>query len=74
MELPKLGNKKTCQLEASPDPTHDDEIAVPTPEENLNNLSVKQLREIIKEKGLRPKGLAKLKKKNLLKVLNIVIK
>ena len=29
------------QLEASPDTTHDDEIAVPTPEENLNNLSVK---------------------------------
>lgn len=41
MELPKLGNKKKCQLEASPDTTHDDEIAVPTPEENLNNLSVR---------------------------------
>lgn len=33
--------QKRCQLEASPDTTHDDEIAVPTPEENLNNLSVK---------------------------------
>jgi len=50
-------------LQASPDTTHDDEIAVPTPEENLNNFSVKQLREIIKEKGLRPKGLSKLKKR-----------
>ena len=36
---------------------------VPTPQENLNNLSFKQLREIIKEKGLRAKGLSKLKKK-----------
>ena len=33
--------QKRCQLEASPDTTHDDEIAVPTLEENLNNLSVK---------------------------------
>lgn len=55
--------QKRCQLEASPDTTHDDEIAVPTPEENLNNLSVKQLREIIKEKDLTPKGISRLKKR-----------
>ena len=63
--------QKRSHLQASPEATHDDEIPVPTPEENLNNLSVKQLREIIKEKGLRPKGLSKLKnkKKNFLNSL-----
>ena len=61
--------QKRSHLQASPEATHDDEIPVPTPEENLNNLSVKQLRQIIKEKGLRPKGLSKLKKKELVELI-----
>jgi len=36
---------------------------------NLTNLSIKQLRELIKEKGLRPKGLSRLKKMELIGVI-----
>ena len=46
-----------------------DEIQVPTCPEYHNVLSVKQLREIIKGKGLRPKGMSKLKKKELIEFI-----
>lgn len=66
-EITAIRRQKRSRSEA--DTTQDDEIPVPAPEENLKNLSVKQLREVIKEKGLKPKGLSKLKKKELIELI-----
>jgi len=37
-----------------------------TPREDLNKLTVKQLKEIVKKRGLSTKGLSKLKKQALI--------
>ena len=66
-EISEIRKQKRAHCEDSPDTIQDDDI--PTPEVNLANLSVKQLRELIKEKGLRPKGLSKLKKMELIGVI-----
>ena len=66
-EISEIRKQKRARCEDSPDTIQDDDI--PTPEVNLTNLSVKQLRELIKEKGLRPKGLSKLKKMELIGVI-----
>lgn len=57
-EISEIRKQKRARCEDSPDTIQDDDI--PTPEVNLTNLSIKQLRELIKEKGLRPKGLSRL--------------
>ena len=45
-EIHKIRKQKRARCEDSPDTIQDDDI--PTPEVNLTNLSVKQLRELIK--------------------------
>ena len=63
-EISEIRKQKRACCVDSPDTIQDDDI--PNPEVNLTNLSVKQLRELIKEKGLRPKGLSKLEKMELI--------
>ena len=58
-----------AQCKDSSDTTQDDDVSVPIPSENLKTLSVKQLKAIIKGKGLRPKGPSKLKEKELIEVI-----
>jgi len=59
-EISEIRKQKRARCEDFPDTIRDDEI--PTSEVNSKNLSVKQLRELIKEKDLRSKGVSKLKK------------
>lgn len=66
-EISEIRKQKRACCVDSPDTIQGDDI--PTPEVNLTNLSVKQLRELIKEKGLRPKGLSKLKKMELIELI-----
>lgn len=58
-QISEIRKQNRPRYEDASDTIQDDDI--PTLEVNLKNLSVKQLKELIKERGLRPKGLSKLK-------------
>ena len=66
-QISEIRKQKRPRYEDASDTIQDDDI--PTLEVNLKNLSVKQLKELIKERGLKPKGLSKLKKQELIAVL-----
>ena len=46
-----------------------DDTPDPTPEEDYSHFTLKQLRDIVKEKGLNRKGLSKLKKQELIDLI-----
>lgn len=62
--------RSTPQISAEISDLMDDDVSLSTPTENLESLTVKQLREIIRERNLKPKGLSKLKKRQLLDIIN----
>ena len=50
--------------------TPEDSMSSSTQAENYSALTIKQLKDIVKNRGLKPKGLSKMKKKQLIDLLH----
>ena len=67
-DISEIRKQKRSQIRNSSF-SEEEDILRPTPREDLNKRTVKQLKEIVKERGLSTKGLSKLKKQELISLI-----